>query len=341
MSRPEWTASDSAQHFAREAADRLSRQVLGNRAPWQRAWNKPTGADLPPFNPLGRARFNGLNAVKLRSVAIDRGYDDPRWMTAQSAKAMRAQVRPGEKGTSVEYLAYSTPTDPDVEIKSLKDLDCEHKTLLVYNAEQIDGLPALDKHLPPQPEDHIVCERAARMLSETGAKIETHEHDFSRFDAKDDSIKMPPRENFQNPRNYYGHAVLQLTTWTGNQDRAPRACFAGRNTDDEQHSRESMRTSIASMNINSELRLPYNMMVVQHHEQWYRSIARNPDELRSACEDSHKITKYILDCDRPVNPQRPPELSPSAATGVVRIPERQHSPSHNRPKTSPEFELSR
>lgn len=68
------------------------------------------------------------------------------------------------------------------------------------------------------------------MISETEAKIETHEHDFSRYDDKSDSVKMPAMETFRNPRNYYGHAVLQLSTWTGNEDRAPRTCFAVRKT---------------------------------------------------------------------------------------------------------------
>lgn len=314
MPSTEWTASDSAQHFARKAADRLSRQVLGNRAPWQRCWDKPTGVDLPPFNPLGRQRYHGFNSIKLRSVAIERGYDDPRWMSAQTAKAMRCQVRDGEKGTTVEYLAYSQPSDPTAEIRSLKDLDCEHKTLVVFNAELIDGMPALEKHLPRQPEDHLICERTARMIAETGAKIETHEHDFSRYDQKSDTITMPAVETFRNPRDYYGHAVLQLSTWTGNEDRAPRTCFAERNTDDKQWSRELMRSSIASMNVNSELRLPYNSMAVQHHEQWSR--------------------------DLPGNPTCPPELSPSAATGVVRIPERSQQPSP--PSSShPKLELTR
>lgn len=341
MPPTKWTASDSARRFAREAADRLSRQILGNRAPWQRCWDKPTGADLPPFNPFGRSRYHGLNAVKLRSVAIERGYDDPRWMSARSAKAMRCQVRSGEQGISVEYLAYSTPSDPDVEIKSLKDLDCNHETYIVFNAEQIDGLPSLEKQLPRQPEDHLICERAARMIAETGAKIETHEHDFSRYDEKSDSIKMPPSKTFRNLRDCYGHAVLQLTTWTGNKDRAPRACFAGRNTDNEQWSRELMRSSIASMNVNSELRLPYNSMAVQHHERWSRTISRNPDELRWAAEDSHRITKYILERDYPVDRMHPPELSPSAATGVVRMPERTPSQSRTPSTPSSRLELTR
>ena len=336
-----WTASVSAKRFAREVADRVSRQILGNRAPWQKYWDHPTGADLPPFNAGTGRNYTGLNALKLRSVAIDKGYDDPRWMTRRSAEQMGGQVRAGEKATSVEYLYYVTPADHSIKLSKLSDLQAHHETTHVFNAEQIDGLPSLEKNLPKQPDELETCERAARMIASTGAKIETHEHDYSVYEEKHDTIKMPSVNSFRKPRDYYGHAVLQLTTWTGNKDRAPRLCHFERNIDDDENGREMMRTHIASMNISSELRLPYNVMAVQHHERWSRAITHNPDELRMATEDAYRIGKYILDHDQQVDRPRTTEVSPSAARGVDRLSERSHSPELTPMKSSAKLERSR
>ncbi len=323
MPAHKWAASESAKRFAREVADRLSRQILRNQAPWQKYWDHPTGADLPPFNAGTSRNYTGLNALKLRSVAIDKGYDDPRWMTRRSAEQMGGQIRAGEKATSVEYLYYVTPADPSIKLSELNDLQAHHETTHVFNAEQIDGLPSLEKHLPQQPNELETCERTSRLIANIGAKIETHEHDYSKYDQERDTIKMPSVDRFRNARDYYGHAILQLSTWTGNQDRAPRLCHFERNIDDDENGREMMRTHIASMNVSSELRLPYNVMAVQHHERWSRAITHNPDELRMATEDAYRIGKYILDHDQQVDRPLSAEVSPREARGVNRLPNRQ------------------
>lgn len=86
-----------------------------------------------------------------------------------------------------------------------------------------------------------------------------------------------------------------------------------------------MRTSIASMNVNSELRLPYNSIAIQHHERWSRAITHNPDELRMAANDADRISKYILDRNRQPEHPRQSAVSPSGETRVDGFLDRQHS----------------
>lgn len=315
MLQRKWTQDYSARHYAREVADRLSRLILGNQAPFQKCWDQPTGADLPPFNPATGKQYQGINAIQLRCAAVEKGFNDPRWMNYRDLMDMGAQLRVGEqgKGTRIELLLPENSSDPT------------HSTIHVYNAEQIDGLPALEKHMPRQPDEIETCERASRMIANTGVNIETHEHDYSLYEEKQDTIKMPAVDRFRNPRDYYSHTVVELSSWTGNKSRVDRICHHDRLIDDDEHARERMRVHIAAMNVSAELRLPYNAMAVQHHQRWSQAITHNPDELRMAASDADRISKYILDHDRQPEHPRPSDVSPSAATRVDGLPDRQNS----------------
>ena len=91
MPQEHWSNSKSARQFTQQVADRVSKQVKDSTAPWQKGYDKPKGADLQPFNPATMKRFKGLNAVHLRSVAQEKGYNDPRWMSFQTANRRRRE----------------------------------------------------------------------------------------------------------------------------------------------------------------------------------------------------------------------------------------------------------
>ena len=308
-----WTASASARRFAREVVDRLTRQLYGNRAPWQKQWDRPSGSDLPSFNPTIDKRFKGLNNIQLRCVAEEKGFNDPHWITSAAAQKMGAHVRSGEKGTTVEFHRYGSHQG------------CTHHTYTVFNAEQIDGLPPLEKHLPREPRDWEVCDRAERMIRNTGAQVVTHDQDYSVYDDKSDTIVLPHQEKFKSPQDYYSHAVAELSKWTGHKDRFDRESLHFRKDYDEEFAREYMRVHIASMNVCSELRLPYNQTAAGQEQAWGSSINYNPDELRSAVRDADRISHYLLQHAR--DPDRGLDVNqvPRVARGVDELPDRNNS----------------
>ena len=316
MALRKWTASQSARRFAREVVDRLTGQIYGNRAPWQKQWKHPSGSDLPPFNPTIDKRYKGLNAIKLRSVAEEKGFYDPRWITNSAARKMGAHVREGEKGTTLEFHRYGSHQS------------CTHHTYTVFNAKQIHGMPALQNHMPREPRDWEVCERAERMIRNTGARIETHDHDYSTFDDKSDTIVLPHQDKFKSPQDFYTHVVAELTSWTGHEKRFNRDSHHFRKDYDDEFAKESMRKHIAQMTVCSELRLPYNQMAAGQEQAWGSAINYNPDELRSAVRDADRISHYLVQHAR--NPDRGHNVDqiPRVAAGVERLTDRRniHTP---------------
>lgn len=113
--------------------------------------SRRSGAALP-MNPTTGKRYKGINAIHLMA----QGYSDQRWMTYKQATAADAQVRKGEKGTLVQYWKFTEERikrNDDGSVVLDKDDNPVKETVqlerpkvfnaVVFNAEQIDGLPPM------------------------------------------------------------------------------------------------------------------------------------------------------------------------------------------------------
>ncbi|MDE0432762.1 MAG: zincin-like metallopeptidase domain-containing protein [Bryobacterales bacterium] len=306
-----WTQTDSARQFAREVADRLCGQIAEDRAPWQKRWDKPTGADLPPFNASNGDRYRGLNEIQLRSVAEQKGFNDPRWMNYRAAMSMGAQVRAGERGTKVEYLRYSTQPETI------------HRTYTVFNADQIDRMPPLEQHLPKEPQQWEVCERAERLLHNSGAQFKTNNESWAGYAKSRDIIVIPAQEKFRSPEAYYTAVLHEMGHWTGHESRLDRDCLKNRYVNHEYRAQEDLRVQMMCLKVNSELRLPKEYLRSSAYKQdWIETIKINPDDLRSAIRDADRMADYILQYDRQPERSQNVDQIPSAARSVDDLSER-------------------
>ena len=161
--------------------------------------------------------------------AEERGYSDPRWVTYRGAQSIGANVRKGERGTTVEYWKFP-PKDEDKtqgddkgsrDGKGDKELERPkiiHRTFTVFNAEQVEKMPPLDKGKEQQPRPWEACERAERLLKESGADIEHRSGDRAFYRPCEDKIVLPEQKQFHSPESYYSTAVHELGHWTGHKD---------------------------------------------------------------------------------------------------------------------------
>ena len=140
--------------FSEIVAEKLIKQLEEGTAPWQRPWNPGESGAFLPYNPVTGNRYKGINSIYL----LSQDRDDQRWMTYKQATEAGAQVRKGEKGTGVQYWKFT-----EEHIKKDEDgkpvLDGEGNPVkvvvqlerprgffaIVFNGEQIDGLPPIQK----------------------------------------------------------------------------------------------------------------------------------------------------------------------------------------------------
>ena len=205
----------SKKPFHETVAEKLIEQLEKGTAPWQKPWNPgETGAFLP-YNPTTGNRYKGINSIHL----LSQDRDDQRWMTYKQATEFGGQVRKGEKGTLVQYWKFTEEqTKRDNDGKPVMDGEGNPVKVVVklerprvfnasvFNAEQIDGLPPLEKK--PQTWDSI--ERAEHILAASGAEIHHNGGGRAFYRPSTDSIHLPDKGAFPSAENYYATALHEL-----------------------------------------------------------------------------------------------------------------------------------
>lgn len=112
--------------------------------PWFKPWNAEhaAGRITRPLRANG-VPYRGINILVLWGVAMERGYSAPLWLTYKQAQELGGQVRKGEKGSQVVYA--NTITRSETDEKSGEEVERQVpflKGYTVFNAEQVEGLPA-------------------------------------------------------------------------------------------------------------------------------------------------------------------------------------------------------
>ena len=127
----------------RRVTDQIVAQLEAGTRPWLQPWQAAHAAG-EVSRPL---RFNavpyrGINVVLLWLAALRHRFTCPLWMTYRQAAELGGQVRRGEKGSLVVYANTFTRRETDDNGEEQERDVPFLKSYSVFNAEQIDGLPA-------------------------------------------------------------------------------------------------------------------------------------------------------------------------------------------------------
>lgn len=317
--------------FRQEVTDNIIAMLERGVAPWQKPWDAQSHLAMP-VNPTTDRAYRGGNAIHLLAVGLQRNYEDPRWMTYKQASEQGWRVRKGERGTQIEFWDVKTQPDgskqtgesPEVPKDSEQTKNGEpgqrliHRVYTVFNARQIEGLPALN---PAVREPFEVAEAGERILKNSGAKISHDQADRAFYDRQRDAIHLPPKEAFKDAPGYYGTALHELGHWTGHPSRLDRWTLnENYRFGDTNYAKEELRAELASVFIAAEKGIPHDP---QNHAayvgSWIKVLKQDKNEIFRAAHDASKAADLLLSLERDVsiadqdletaNPQ------PSAATG--------------------------
>ena len=320
MSKPQ--RKGSAREFAEKAAEKMIQQLKKGVAPWQKGWLKPEGSHLPPFNPVTKTRYRGLNSIVLACQAIDRGFVDPRWTTYRGAKKIDCQVRKGERGVLIEYWKFPTQQQQDV-IRAQAEAGEEHdkpriihRVYTVFNAEQIEGIPLLD-NVTKRDKNWQSVQRADALLKASGARIEHRGGNRAFYRRAQDLIVLPNQEQFRSRESYYSTALHELGHWTGHESRLDRSELMQGAFGSPEYAKEELRAEMTSVTVNGLLQLPHDPdSHASYVGSWIKALEDNPNELRYAARDAAKMSDYILQFDT-YDESRPYEMSREAGNSSM------------------------
>ncbi|WP_332702630.1 ArdC family protein [Devosia sp.] len=193
--------------------------------PWLQPWivGGEGGQLNRPLRANGEA-YRGINVLMLWASAAENGFSSPTWMSFRQAQDMGAHVKKGERGTMVVYAGTLVRSEMNEQTgedsaRSIPFL----KSYSVFNADQIEGLPAKMTKPPVtmlDPAERI--EQVDKFVGATGAEVRTG-GTMAFYQPERDLVQMPDFEAFRDPEGYYATLLHELAHWTRHKSRLDRS----------------------------------------------------------------------------------------------------------------------
>src|ERR1700683_4998706 len=308
----QYTDKPALRDFRQEVTDSIVGMLERGVAPWQKPWEPGASSLGVPFNPTSERAYRGGNAIHLMATSLQRGYEDPRWMTYKQASDNGWQVRRGEKGTQIEYWEAKEASDKtqpsqsdgrgDASTGNGNNAGAEksrfiHRVYTVFNGQQIDGIPL---HTPKQHTTFEVVQAGEQILNNSGANIAHDQADRAFYSRSQDSIHLPPKDAFKDAAGYYGTALHELAHWTGHPSRLDRSTLTeSYRFGDVNYAKEELRAELASVFLAAQRGIPHNPeQHASYVNSWIGALKRDKNEIFRAAHDASKATDFILALER-------------------------------------------
>ena len=288
-------------------ADKVLEQIENNNLEWAAGWHKLRNA---PFNAKTEKRYNGTNLLILHFEGVKKGYEDPRWLTFNQAKDLGAQVKAGEKATTIfHWNEYDKKTKKAPDWEELRKLPKEELEKYVqdnisysvsyhsvFNAEQCNGL---EKYVVPTLSAEELAkqnEKIEQVIAASEAPVLYDGENRAFYSLSEDKIHLPKIENFKTKNDYYATALHEIAHSTGHESRLNRNLKGG-TFGDENYAIEEFRAEFASLFMQYELDLNFDAKHFENHsayiQGWSKAIKEDKNVLFAAIKDAGKIATYV------------------------------------------------
>lgn len=301
-----------------QLSDRLITEIKESNSLFQKPV-KDNGmpAFVKPVNPTTGKGYSAMNALILGM----QGHDDPRWMSAETARYAGNWVKKEEKGTLIEFpktsdiqairTAEGKVIKDDAGVTQTKTVEFDKPQrgqAFLFNGSQLKDLEPLEEFLARQNEGQTLSpvERATKMIEDSKAVI-IHGGQEAYYDKQRDAIFMPEPEHFENETKYLQAAIHQLAHWSGHEDRLNRPMEGKFGSLD--YAREELRAAIAGILIGGELKIGHNFGQQKAYMGSFAKILKDePFEIAKASRDAQKIANLLLGVSQKREQKQAPEV---------------------------------
>lgn len=279
-------ADDTFEAMTAEFIRRIEDAAAGD---WSKPWID-LGEGLPKNASTGTA-YKGGN-VWLALAAADRhGWSGQWWATYKQWESLGAQVRKGEKGTTLIKWGRAECRDHG------KDEMCNRcgrmfaRAFTVFHVEQQDGWEA-----PPSETANLTDverhERADKWFEQVGADV-TYGGDRACYSPVSDSISMPRPEQFVDAPAYYATLAHEHGHWTGAKERLGRD-LSGR-FGSESYAMEELVAELTAVFVCAELGIVATPRDdhAAYLASWLKALRSDAKALWRACSEAQKALGFM------------------------------------------------
>ncbi len=235
--------------------------------------------------------YRGINILMLWATAMAMDYSSARWMTFNQAKQLGGHVRKGEKSATVVKYGTVEREDENGEERQVPYA----RAYRVFNADQIEGLPAEFYILPDPPRDlgTVADPTLEAFFAATGAQIDVTEEPRAYYNIKTDRIHMPPIGTFYRAAGYFGTLAHETIHWTGATKRLDRL---GRFNDRKAYAFEELVAEIGNCMLCAQIGVePEFDQSAAYVEGWLEAMKEDSRAIFRAASEAQKAVDYIMD----------------------------------------------
>src|SRR5712691_2753703 len=152
MSTSDITATEKRDVY-RKVTDAIINAIEQGVGNWRMPWHTSGRFAFSPINVTSKKPYRGINTVCLWAAAQAKGYERGEWATYQQWQEKGAQVRKGEKATTVVFWKFAHESaesqDDGAEAIAGRSRLLFTRGYSVFNAAQVDGYtPKADADTP-------------------------------------------------------------------------------------------------------------------------------------------------------------------------------------------------
>ncbi len=261
--------------------DKIIASLESGVAPWVKPW----GSSGAPRNAVTDRKYSGINFILLSMYP----NASPLWLTYNQSKAVGGQVRKGERGALVVLFKPLNVTDKN-DAEGAQKIIPLMRTFVVFNVEQIDGLPEkYTQSAQPQLTSFEDNAQAEALLAR--AHIE-HGKAKPCFIPSRDEIHMPIKTAFRSTGDYYATALHELCHWSGAKSRLDRS-LTGRFGDDD-YAFEELIAELGAAFLCAHCGIDGQLQHENYLASWLEVLKNDKRAIFTASAAARKAAEYLI-----------------------------------------------
>jgi antirestriction protein ArdC len=293
MSTNENTATEKPDVY-RKVTDAIVNAIEQGVSNWRMPWHTSGKFAFSPINVASHKPYRGINTICLWAAAQSKGYERGEWGTYNQWQDRGAQVRKGEKATTVVFWKFansSAETQDDGEEHTAGGSRLLFtRGYSVFNASQVDGYaPKGDVGTPI--EERI--ERAEVFFGRINARV-AHQGNRAFYSPADDAITLPPFGAFFTPTDYYSTRAHETGHWTSAAGRCNREL--GKRFGDSAYSLEELVAELTAAFVCSYLGLSTEPRPdhAQYIASWLKVLKADKRAIFTAASKAQQAADFMI-----------------------------------------------
>ncbi len=293
MSNIDHTATEKRDVYARVTAQ-IIQSIEQGVGSWRMPWHTTGTYAFSPINVSSRKPYRGINTVCLWAAAQAKGYERGEWATYQQWQDRGAQVRKGEKATTVVFWKFANESgesqDDGSETPAGRSRLLFTRGYSVFNAAQVDGYTPKNDPEASMP-DRIA--HADAFFTAVGASVR-HGGNEAFYSPASDHIQMPPLGAFAESIAYYSVLAHEHTHWTAAAARCDRQL--GKRFGDNAYAAEELIAELgaaftcAHLGLSTEPRPDH----AQYLQSWLKVLKADSKAIFTAASKAQQACDWLI-----------------------------------------------